>query len=72
MEFRQNQNDVNSYRTYFEQMHEEIEQKVNYYKLKKFRPSEFKSIESDLAAVQTMGRIVDNSLMEAPLVLFYT
>ena len=53
-------------------MHHEIAKKVNFYKLKKFRPSEFKSIESDVEAVSKMGKIVDNSLMEAPLVLFDT
>ena len=40
--------------------------------MKKFRPSEFKSIETDLIAVQNMGKINDNSLTDAPIVLFDT
>lgn len=40
--------------------------------MKKFRPSEFKCIETDLIAVQNMGKIMDNSLTDAPMVLFDT
>lgn len=51
-------------------MQKQIERKANFYKIKEFKPSEFKSIESDLIAVQNMGKIMDNSLADAPLVLF--
>ena len=53
-------------------MQKQIEKKSNFYKVKKFRPSEFKSIETDLIAVQNMGKINDNSLTDAPIVLFDT
>ena len=61
---------MNQYKSFFTQKHHDIAKKVNFFKLKKFRPSEFRSISSDLDAVKNMGKIVDNSLMEAPLVLF--
>jgi len=48
------------------------QKKLNFYKVKKFSPSEFKCIEADLEAVKSMGKLVNNSLNETPLVLFNT
>ena len=58
------------YQASYTQLQKKIERKANFYKEKKFQPSEFKFIETDLLAVENMGKIMDNSLADAPLVLF--
>ena len=61
---------MNFFRESYHNLSKQIEWKANFFKVRKFSPSEFKCIESDLVAVQNMGKIMDKSLADAPLVLF--
>ena len=69
-DFNKNTENMYFYQASYQQVQKQLERKANFYKLKKFQPSEFKCIESDLLAVSNMGKIMDNSLADAPLVLF--
>jgi hypothetical protein len=71
-DFNQNGENANFYEARLSSLQKQIEKKANFFKLKKFRPSQFCCIESDLIAVENMGKIMDNSLTDAPMVLFDT
>ena len=43
-----------------------------FFKLKKVTPYTFSFVEPDLIAVQNMGKLIDNSLNDTPMVLFDT
>lgn len=49
-----------------------IERKQKFFKLKKVTPCTFSFVEPDLIAVQNMGKLIDNSLNDTPMVLFDT
>ena len=43
-----------------------------FFKLKKVTPYTFSFVEPDLIAVQNMGKLIENSLNDTPIVLFDT
>lgn len=71
-DFNSNKATYSKYLRDLEKIKEASQKKTYYFKLPKYQESEFKYIESDLQRVETMGKIIDNSNSQIPIVIFNT
>ncbi|CDW76204.1 kelch motif family protein [Stylonychia lemnae] len=71
-DFNSNKGNYEKFLADLEKIKEQSQRKPYYFKLPKHQPSEFKFIETDLKLIDKMGKIMDNSSAQTPLVVFNT